>query len=167
MTRCTAGFGQVFARDAVMATYLRQPAALVIASLSLLMLASEANAQTAHNRFATDTDAAVHATSPARLKLDLQPLVEELVAPAQPSPARRRDSLKNGTIIGAVIGAAAGGIFGAVLCNALQEPGDPSCVTGTLRVAAFGAAIGAGAGLAVDAAFSRQSGARVSVALRF
>ena len=153
-----------------MAARLCQPTALVVVSLSFLILATEASAQTEHHPWLRDSNvAAVIAASPPRLKLDSPALlVEELAPPAQPSsPAGSRDSLKNGTIIGAVIGAAAGGVFGAVLCNALQEPGDPSCVTGTLRVAALGAAIGAGAGLAVDAAFSRQSGARVSVALRF
>jgi hypothetical protein len=34
------------------------------------------------------------------------------------------------TIIGAVIGAVALGAFGAALCNALQEPGEPSCLSG-------------------------------------
>jgi hypothetical protein len=78
-----------------------------------------------------------------------------------------RDSLKNGTIIGAAVGAIALGAFGAFLCNALQEPGDPSCLTGTLRIAALGAAIGAGAGLAVDAARSRGPGVTLSTKLRF
>ena len=78
-----------------------------------------------------------------------------------------RDSLKNGTIIGAAVGAIALGAFGAFLCNALQEPGDPSCLTGTLRIAALGAAVGAGAGLAIDAARSRGPGVTLSMKLRF
>jgi hypothetical protein len=82
-------------------------------------------------------------------------------------PTGSRDSLKNGTVIGAVIGAVALGAFGAILCNALQEPGDPGCLPDTLRIAALGAAIGAGAGLAVDAARTQGPGVRVSLAIRF
>jgi hypothetical protein len=78
-----------------------------------------------------------------------------------------RDSLTNGIIIGAVIGAAGLGTFGGVLCKALQGPGEPSCLGDTLRIAAVGAAIGAGAGLALDAALSRQAGLRVSVGFKF
>jgi hypothetical protein len=85
--------------------------------------------------------------------------------PAQSGSSR--DSLKNGTIIGAAVGAIALGAFGAFLCNALQEPGDPSCLTGTLRIAALGAAVGAGAGLAIDAARSRGPGVTLSMKLRF
>lgn len=85
--------------------------------------------------------------------------------PAQDAP--RRDSLTNGLIIGAVVGAAAFGGFGAILCKAYQEPQGPSCVSDTLRFVAIGAAIGAGGGLAIDAALTRQSGVRVSIAVRF
>jgi hypothetical protein len=69
----------------------------------------------------------------------------------------RRDSLKNGAIIGAVIGAAALGGFGAVLCNALQEPGDPSCWRGALTIGALGAGIGAAAGAGIDAMAARNT----------
>jgi hypothetical protein len=91
----------------------------------------------------------------------------ELTATAQPPrTGTRRDSLKNGVLIGTAVGAIALGGFGAVLCNALQEPGDPGCLGDTLRIAAVGAAIGAGAGLAVDAVLDR-GGARVSIGVRF
>lgn len=81
-------------------------------------------------------------------------------------PVRSRDSLRNGTIIGTVIGAAAFGAFAAVLCNAYQEEGSGSCLPDTLRFAAIGGAIGAGAGLAIDAARS-QSGVTVRFVIRF
>ena len=84
-------------------------------------------------------------------------------------PQRRvksRDSLMNGVIIGAVIGAVAFGAFTAALCHAYQEQGDPSCVPDTLRVAAIGGAIGTGAGLAIDAARSHR-GVTVRLAIRF
>jgi hypothetical protein len=76
---------------------------------------------------------------------------------AQPQQnTRPGDSLRNGAVIGAVIGAVAFGAFGAVLCHAYQEEGGASCVPDTLRFAAIGGAIGLGAGLAVDAARSHR-----------
>jgi len=45
-----------------------------------------------------------------------------------------RDSLRNGAIIGAVIGAAAFGAFAAVLCNAYQEEDGASCLPDTHSV---------------------------------
>jgi hypothetical protein len=106
--------------------------------------------------------------SPLRFELDrLRFMTSELAATAQPPrTGTRRDSLKNGVLIGAAVGAIALGGFGAVLCNALQEPGDPGCLGDTLRIGAVGAAIGAGAGLAVDAVLDR-GGVRVSVGVRF
>jgi hypothetical protein len=77
-----------------------------------------------------------------------------------------RDSLKNGAIIGTVIGAAAFGAFAAALCHAYQEEGGASCLRDTLRFAAIGGAIGAGAGLAIDAARSHR-GVTVRFAVRF
>jgi hypothetical protein len=79
---------------------------------------------------------------------------------------RSRDSLRNGAIIGTVIGAAAFGAFSAALCNAYQEEGGGSCLPDTLRFAAVGGAIGAGAGLAIDAARSQRS-VSVRYAIRF
>jgi hypothetical protein len=79
---------------------------------------------------------------------------------------RSRDSLRNGAIIGTVIGAAAAGAFASALCHAYQEEGGRSCVPGTLRFAAIGGAIGAGTGLAIDAARS-QRGVTVRFAVRF
>lgn len=85
-----------------------------------------------------------------------------------PSPQRvgSRDSLRNGAIIGAVIGAAAFGAFAATLCHAYQEKGGASCVPDTLRFAAIGGAIGTGAGLAIDAARSDR-GVTVRLAISF
>jgi hypothetical protein len=80
---------------------------------------------------------------------------------------RRRDSLANGILIGGAVGAAALGTFGAILCKAMQAPGEPSCVDDTFRLAAIGGAIGAGGGLIVDAALDRQSGVSVAVGFKF
>jgi hypothetical protein len=43
------------------------------------------------------------------------------------------------------------GAFAAALCNTYQEEGGASCLPDTFRFAAIGGAIGAGAGLAIDA----------------
>lgn len=68
-----------------------------------------------------------------------------------------RDSVKDGLIIGAVAGGVAAGLFGTVLCHALKEPGDPSCVPGVLTIGALGAGIGAAAGAGIDALISESS----------
>lgn len=78
-----------------------------------------------------------------------------------------RDSLKNGAVIGAIVGAVALGGLGAAVCNSFREPTDPGCLGSTLRIAAVGAAIGLGAGVAVDAALTHNAGARVAVRIRF
>ena len=78
-----------------------------------------------------------------------------------------RDSLLNGTIIGAIVGAAALGTVAAVICRAQQEPEGPSCVSDALRIAGVGAAIGAGGGLIIDAARARRGGVRLSITARF
>jgi hypothetical protein len=78
-----------------------------------------------------------------------------------------RDTLKNGAIIGAVAGAAGLGALGALICHLYQEEDGPSCLPDTLRVAAIGAAIGTAAGVAVDAALTRNAGVAVRVSVRF
>ena len=72
--------------------------------------------------------------------------------PAQGS----RDSLKNGTIVGAVIGAVVMGTGVGLLCKALQEPSDPSCWGSASMGAAMGAGIGALGGLGIDAMLTRS-----------
>jgi hypothetical protein len=69
----------------------------------------------------------------------------------------KRDSIKNGTIIGAVIGAAALGGFGAWICHALHEPSDPPCLPDVLKIAAIGAGIGAAGGAGIDAMLVRNT----------
>ena len=80
------------------------------------------------------------------------------VAATPPAPAPPGgDSLKNGTIIGAVVGGIAFGGFVSWLCNMLQEPSDPSCVGPSLLYAGVGAGIGAGAGAGIDALMSASA----------
>ena len=102
--------------------------------------------------------------------LDLSAVDLAIAAPPIPPPRQqsgRPDSLSNGIIIGAVVGGVALGTFAGVLCKAMQEPGNPSCIRDALRIGAVGAAIGVAAGIAIDAALTRNGGLRVSVGLRF
>ena len=148
----------------------RRLIASLVVPLWLLGLPSAAVAQTgAQKPLSMDRPLASARVSPLALALERPSLsVRALTGSAQqPPPGGSRDSLKNGAIIGAIIGALALGGFGAVVCKVQQEPRGPSCLTDTLRVAAIGAAIGAGAGLAVDAARTQRGGVRVSVAIKF
>ena len=137
--------------------------------LLTLLVASTASAQTASrlDRIETVPDAreTMHA-----IRIAPQALRLATAEPFSLSPALSKngsgDSLTNGTLIGAIVGAVALGTVGAVICKAFQEPSDPSCVGDSLRVAAIGAGIGAGVGIAVDAA--RQSGGvRVRLSVKF
>ena len=93
---------------------------------------------------------------------------ETLIGKAQPAPpGSSRDTLKNGAVIGAVAGAVALGTLGAFYCHLYQEEGGPSCLSDALHGAAIGAAIGTGAGLAVDAAFTRHAGVTIRVRIKF
>jgi hypothetical protein len=154
-----------------MLTDPRHLIASLILPLWLLVLPSAAVAQTgAQKPLSMDRPLAASAlVSPPALALERPSLsVRVLTGRAQQPPrGGSRDSLKNGTLIGAIVGAVALGGFGAVVCKVQQEPGGPSCLTDTLRVAALGAAIGAGAGLAVDVARTQRGGVRGSVAIRF
>lgn len=67
------------------------------------------------------------------------------------------DSVKNGALIGAVVGGVALGGFVSWLCNMLQEPSDPSCVPASLLYAGVGAGIGAAAGAGIDALASASA----------
>ena len=77
-------------------------------------------------------------------------------APPAATQGGTRDSLKNGAIIGALVGAAGFAVSGAVVCKMLQEPSDPSCVPGVLVFAAIGAGIGGAAGVGIDALIDRS-----------
>ena len=93
---------------------------------------------------------------------------DDLVGSARPAQRRSsRDTLKNGAIIGAVVGAAGLGAVAALICNLYQEEGGASCLRDTLRGAAIGAAVGIGAGVAVDAAFTRHAGVTVRIGVTF
>ena len=63
---------------------------------------------------------------------------------------RRRDSVKNGTIIGAIIGGAAGAVGGWALAQIFEAEG-ANPVRPFVTITALGAGIGAGVGAGVDA----------------
>jgi len=107
----------------------------------------------------TSASAQVSPPAPAR-SLIIPNLATAPTSAAQPSsagaPRQPRDSLKNGAIVGALIGAVGFGLTGTWVCNMLQEPGDPSCLGGVLMFSAIGAGIGAGAGIGIDALVDRS-----------
>ena len=92
--------------------------------------------------------------APPRLVIS-EKAVADALAKEQPVMRERRDSLKNGALIGAVIGGIALGGFVGWLCNVLQEPSDPSCLPPSLVYTGVGAGIGAAAGAGIDALFMR------------
>jgi hypothetical protein len=85
----------------------------------------------------------------------------------QSQPAQRKDSLANGAVIGAVVGALGLGAVGGVICKVQQEEGGGSCVPDFLRIGAIGAGIGAGLGIGIDAALARSPGITVAIKARF
>jgi hypothetical protein len=136
------------------------PLVSLIAALGLAVLSSDAAGQT--SPFARPW--------PVSGDLQRQPLtLEALTVEAQEAPQGRppRDTLKNGAIIGAVVGAGALGALGAFYCHLYQEKDGPSCRSDTLRAAAIGAAIGTGTGLVLDASFERHAGVTVRMRVRF
>jgi hypothetical protein len=105
---------------------------------------------------------------PRLVEVQRVPLAEGLVGTAESAQrGSSRDTLKNGAIIGAIVGAVGLGAFGAFICHLYQEEGGASCLPDALRGAAIGAAIGTGAGVAVDAALTRNAGVTVRIGVRF
>ncbi|HEX6315217.1 MAG TPA: hypothetical protein VFZ73_10185 [Gemmatimonadaceae bacterium] len=73
-----------------------------------------------------------------------------------PVQGSRRDSLRNGAHIGAIVGGVIMAIGIAWLCLATHEKGDPSCVGPVLFWTAAGAGAGALAGAGIDSLFGRR-----------
>ena len=137
--------------------------------LVILSVAATASAQTASRQDRIEPVPALETIH--SIRLEPGPFRMRTAEAFRVSPPALRngsgDSLTNGTLIGAIVGAVALGTVGAVICKAFQEPSDPSCVGDSLRVAAIGAGIGAGVGIAVDAARSQYGGVRVRMAVKF
>lgn len=101
--------------------------------------------------------ASVNGSAPKKLVISDAAIAAALSAERPSVLQERRDSLKNGAIIGAVIGGAAMAIFSTFLCNALHEEGNPPCWRGVLTVSALAAGAGAAAGAGIDALAARNS----------
>jgi hypothetical protein len=93
--------------------------------------------------------------APRRLVISTKAVADALAA-EQPSMRERRDSVGNGAIIGAIVGAAVMGGFVMYLCNALKEPGDPPCWKSSGLAIGIGAGAGALGGAGIDALFAKQ-----------
>ena len=155
-----------------MPDHLRPVATSLGITLCLVMFARNAVAQTTDVSWSSVHRQPVFSAPVRRSVVEMQRQLladEALTGRTQAAQARpSRDSLKNGAIIGAIIGAAAFGTFAGVLCKATEEPGSNQlCLRDTLRFAAIGAAIGTGGGLAIDAAFSRDAGVMLRVGMKF
>lgn len=148
----------------------RRSSTLIVAMLALAVPAGEAFGEPSvlapqKSPLRPDPQALVRVPT-----LDLQRgalLAERIGSASLAQPAPPRDSLRNGAILGALVGAAALGTFAALICNLEQEPGAGNCLADTLRVAAVGAGIGLGAGLALDAALSRDGAITLRMGLTF
>lgn len=82
--------------------------------------------------------------------------IADALATEQAAINTQRDSVKNGTIIGALLGAAIMGVGVTYLCNALKEPGDPPCWKSSGLAIAIGAGAGALGGAGLDALLVRE-----------
>jgi hypothetical protein len=137
--------------------------------LLVLSVAATASAQTAPRQGRMETVPALETIQSIQLAPEPFRLRTAEAFRISPAPLANgsADSLTNGTLIGAIVGAVALGTVGAVICKAFQEPSDPSCTGDSLRIAAIGAGIGAGVGIAVDAARSQHGGVRVRMSFKF
>ena len=93
-----------------------------------------------------------------------------LARPLEPTPvasiikaAQSGDSLKNGAIVGAIVGGAATFAFTMTVCRAFHEPGNPPCLKPVLLLSGAAAGGGALVGAGVDALLSRRPAVRLSV----
>ncbi len=135
----------------------------------MLSVAATASAQTASRQDRIEPVPALETIRSIQAKpepLRLRTAEAFRMSPSAPAKGSG-DSLTNGTLIGAIVGAVTLGTVGAVICKAFQEPSDSSCVGDSLRVAAIGAGIGAGVGIAVDAARGQYGGVRVRMSMKF
>jgi hypothetical protein len=85
-----------------------------------------------------------------------------MAAQSRFAQAGTRDSLKNGAVIGAVVGGAATGLFIGYLCHIFND-NDMNCWAAAALWTGIGAGAGALVGAGVDALFQRRVGVRVPI----
>ena len=145
--------------------------ASLVATLGLVVFSSDASGQSGRPtpRWTVDGSTPSALVRPPLVGVQRRLLTTEaLTGRARPAqPGSPRDTLRNGAIIGAVVGAAALGTVAAFYCHLYQEEGGPSCLSDTVRAAAIGAAIGTGVGLTLDAALTRDAGVAIRIGIRF
>jgi len=94
---------------------------------------------------------------PRRLIVSRDAVANGLAAAAAAQSSRPRDSLRNGAVIGAVVGVVSAAVFGGYICHALAEEGDPPCWRSLGPILALGAGAGAAIGVGVDVLHARSA----------
>jgi hypothetical protein len=135
-----------------------QRIATTILSLFLALFPASAGAQERNGLILPTTRQLARTLNTAAMPASVR------LAQAQPGS---NDSLKNGAIIGLIVGAASMAAFAAILVSTDEACG---CKDDIVRFAAIGGAIGAGVGAGLDALLVRRSLPaipRARIAIRF
>jgi hypothetical protein len=125
--------------------FLRVPAVLCVVALALSPFSADAQVIRPH-------------AVPEAFGALVMPLSGAALQPAPP----KRDSLKNGAIIGGAVGGITMLALSTLACAALTGLKDGGgCGSGIALATALGVGIGAGAGIGVDALLQRSPHARI------
>jgi hypothetical protein len=130
----------------------------------MLLLCACVLAVSAHDGSAQERPASLAEMAADHLSADAPWRTAPGVSALQQNTASR-DTLKNGALVGAIVGAAATFAFGMYLCHAIREEGDPPCLKPALVLAAVGGGAGALVGAGIDALRLRHP--TLSVSVRF
>ena len=133
-------------------------AAQVASSLvQLQLLVERGNEVTVTRVNGTVTKGKVDHVEASTLRL-LQGTTSVPVSESEVREIRKRDPLRNGTWLGAVVGGTVGTALGTIGAFAFCGEFDctPEAIAGVFLTAGLGAGIGAGVGLSMDSAFNRN-----------
>lgn len=94
---------------------------------------------------------------PAKLIISDRAIAAALGVHPPVQPARRRDSVVNGALIGGILAGLVMAGGGAYLCNELKEPGETSsCWPAVITVGAVSFGVGAAIGAGIDLLITRS-----------
>ncbi len=94
--------------------------------------------------------------TPSKLIISERAIADGIAA-TPPPPPPGDDSLKNGTIIGALVGGLAAAAFLGYVCTVYKEPSDPPCWKSVAVPSLLGVGVGAAAGAGIDAMMVRST----------